>query len=274
MTAHTPLPADVRLMMLATSLLGWALVAMVLAGLGLWAVRHPVWTLAAVEVHGDLKHQNEAGFRAHLGADLRGSFLTLSLTEVKAVFESVPWVRKALVQREFPNRLRVTLEEHQPVAWWEQGDETLLVNRQGEVFEATSDDESIDALPVLAGPKGQAVQVMALHGRLTPLFEGLGMELQRLELTAQGSWRAELENGARIELGRGEPDELYARVTRFAGTLSQVTRQHGRSLEAADLRYPAAYAVKLRGITTLEAGQTAPAPKKPGVVKKPQRTHP
>ncbi len=263
MADHTPLPTDVRLMLLASSLLGWALVALVLSAVGLWAVRHPVWTVAALEVQGDLTHQNEVTFRAHMGNRLGGSFITLDLREVQAVFESVPWVRKALVQREFPNRIRVTLEEHQAVAWWEQEGTTLLMNRQGEVFEASSDDEHTDTLPELAGPPGEAVQVKAVYDLLRPELARLDMGLERLELTAQGSWRAETDSGARIELGRGTPDELLARVRQFTHTLGQVTRQHGRSLAAADLRYPAAYAVRLRGITTLEpVVPGAPAPAK------------
>lgn len=255
MSTSTTLPTDVRLMALATSLLGWVLVAMVLAAGGLWAVRHPVWNVRALEVGGELRHQNEAILRAHLGSRLRGSFLTLNLQEVQAVFESVPWVRKATVQRVFPNRIRITLEEHHAMASWEQAGTTLLLNRQGEVFDASADDDETDALPELLGPQGQAPQVKRVYELLGPLFGGVDMELDRLELTAQGSWRAGLDNGADIEVGRGDADELVARVRRFTTTLTQVTREHGRSLESADLRYPAAYAVRLRGVSTLVPGQ-------------------
>lgn len=254
----SPMPLDVRLMTLAASALGWVLLALVLAGVGLWAVRHPVWTLQRIEVHGELQHQNEVTFRAHMASRLRGSFLTLDLGEVKAVFESVPWVRKAVVQREFPNRLKVTIEEHQAVAWWGQSGASQLVNRQGEVFEASAEDDDTDRLPELAGPEGQAPRVKELYERLVHAFDRLDMDLRRLELTAQGSWRAVLDNGARLELGRGELAELDARVAQFAATLTQVTARHGRNLEAADLRYPSAYAVRLRGITTGEVPKAAP----------------
>jgi cell division protein FtsQ len=103
--------------------------------------------------------------------------------------------------------------------------------------------------------------VKALYELLQPLFEPLGASLQRLELTAQGGWQAQLDNGARLELGRGEPEELLARVARFVQTLTQVTQQHGRRLEAADLRYPSAYAVRLHGVTTGELPKTTRAVK-------------
>ena len=261
-----PLPMDVRLMTGVTSVLGWALVAAALMAGGLWAVRHPVWSIKAIEVHGDLKHQNEVTFRAHMASKLRGSFLTLDLDEVKQVFESVPWVRAAVVERAFPNRIRVTVQEHQAVAWWGQDGSSKLVNRQGEVFEASADDDDTDVLPQLAGPDDQAPRVKALFERLKPLFDATDTTVQRLELTAQGSWRLVLDNAAHMELGRGEPSDIEARVNRYLSTVGQVTQQHGRRVLAADLRYPSAYAVRLQGITTVDPS----APKLPAT--KPIRT--
>lgn len=258
-----PVPMDVRLMTLVTSVLGWALVAGVLMAGGLWAVRHPVWSIKAIEVHGDLKHQNEVTFRAHMASKLRGSFLTLDLAEVKQVFEGVPWVREAVVERAFPNRIRVTVQEHQAVAWWGQDGGSRLVNRQGEVFEAGAEDDETDVLPQLAGPEGQAPRVKALFERLKPLFETVDATVQRLELTAQGSWRAVLDNAAYIELGRGEPADIEARVNRYLSTVGQVTQQHGRRVLAADLRYPSAYAVRMQGITTVDPNAPKPAVAKP-----------
>ena len=56
----------------------------------------------------------------------------VDLQQVRRLFESVPWVRQAVVQREFPNRLRVTLQEHQAVAWWGESGSGQLVNDAGE----------------------------------------------------------------------------------------------------------------------------------------------
>jgi cell division protein FtsQ len=250
-SAAMPLPRDIRLMTRVTSALGWVLVALVLVAAGKWATRHPVWTLKSIQVQGELEHQNEVTFRAHLASQLHGNFITLDLEEVKHLFETVPWVRQAVVQRDFPNRLKVTLQEHHPVAWWGSSGGSQLVDRQGEVFEVNSEDDDTERLPELAGPTGQAPQVMALRQRLLPAFERLDMGLQRLELTAQGSWRATLDSGALIELGRGTPEEIEARVQQFTATLTQVTSRLGHGLEAADLRYPQGYTVRVRGVSTL-----------------------
>lgn len=279
-TAAVPLPLDIRLTRLATSLLGWVLVAMVLGAVGLWAVRHPVWTLRGVEVEGDVEHQNEATFRANLASRLSGSFVTLNLNEVRAVFEGIPWVRAAVVQRLWPNRLKVTLTEHRAVAWWGEAGGSKLVNAQGEVFEVGATDDDADRLPELAGPSGQSVEVKAVFDRLSAVFAPLQDRIERLELTAQGSWRMELEHGGHLELGRGDAAILQARLEQYLATVQQVTASLGRKVVSADLRYPSGYALRLQGIATVDPNAPLPKPAAPGrpapkpVAKPVAKTHP
>ena len=112
---NSDLPLDIRLMQMATRamLVVFAVLCLVVAGQ--WAVRHPGWTLQGIDVLGDTQHQDEVALRAQLTNALRtrvsSNFLTVDLQQVRELFESVPWVRSAIVQREFPNRLRVTLDE-------------------------------------------------------------------------------------------------------------------------------------------------------------------
>lgn len=251
------LPLDVRVMNWVASTL--FVVACVL-GLGAgawWVARHPAWTLAGITIEGDVTHQNVVTVRAHLASSLHGSFLTLNLQDVQKLLEDVPWVRQAVVQRTFPNRLTVTLEEHRPVAWWGEAASGRLVNDKGEVFEATADDSHADEWSELVGPDGQSERVYAFYQQLQPVFDRIGREVHRLELTSRGSWRAELDNGARIEMGRGDNEELLARVHTLVATATQLTHRYGgRDIESADLRYPNGYAVRLRGVTTLTEDKT------------------
>lgn len=255
------LPLDVKLMTLATRGLVVVFVVLCLGVIGTWIARHPIWNLRAISVHGEVSHQNAVGLRAQLAAQMRkqlsASFLTVDLQQVRALFQTVPWVREARVQREFPNRLRVTLEEHQAVAWWGQAGSGQLVSRLGEVFDASPDDG--DGLPELAGPVEQAPQVWALYQVLSAELARLEMGLVRLELNERGNWRAELDNGARMELGRGTPEDLLERTRRFTATLGQLTQRYPGALQTVDLRYPNGYALRVQGVTTV----TEDDPKKP-----------
>ena len=256
-TMPLELPLDVKLMTWVANGLIVAAVMLGLGALALWAARQPAWSLGGISVHGDVEHQNEITLRTQVAQRLQGTFLTLDLQEVKRLFEAVPWVRRAVVQREFPNRLRVTLEEHQPAAWWGEAGAGKLINVQGEIFEATPDDPAAESWSTLSGPDGYAPRVFALYQALKPVLEPLGLQVQRLQLDTRGSWRAELSNGARLELGRGDQDVLLARIDTFTRTVEQLTQRYGRDLEAVDLRYPNGYAVRLRGVTTV----AEPAPR-------------
>ena len=166
-----PLPLDVRAMQAsANALFVLVAVALVLAAFA-WLVRLPVFTIRGVKVEGDLTRNSVATIRANAMPGLAGSFFTMDLQRARAAFESVPWVRRAVVSRVWPNRLQVRLEEHRPAALWaaEDGNDRL-VNTHGEVFEANVGDVEDDGLPTLAGPEGSAPQMLALVQRLAPVL--------------------------------------------------------------------------------------------------------
>jgi len=179
----------------------------------------------------------------------------VDLARTRAAFESIPWVRYAVVRREFPDRLRVQVQEHQAVAFWGDEADTRLINSEGEVFEVNQGDVEADDLPLLNGPQGQAARVLQGYRLVTPLVEKLDTSVSLLELTGRGSWRARLESGAVIEMGQGEPADIQARMQRFVATVSQTSSKFGRDLESADLRYENGYALKLRGVTTVGNGK-------------------
>lgn len=253
MNPTLPQPFDVRLMNLTASVLFAACGIGLLAAGMWWLVRNPVFAIGAITVQGDVTHSNAVTLRANVMPRLAGNFFTVSLQATREAFESVPWVRQAVVRREFPNRLRVQLREHQAVAYWGADGDVQLVNSFGDVFEANAGDVEQDNLPRLKGPAGQSRQVLQMYQAIQPLFEPLDLSIDQLALSAHGSWNAELDSGALIELGRGSEAQVVERTRRFVQTLTQVTSRYSRRADAvvsADLRHGDGYAVRLRGVTT------------------------
>ncbi len=175
----------------------------------------------------------------------------MNLARGQQAFEAVPWVRRAVLRRVWPNALAVQLEEHRAAALWtvEEGGD-LLVNTFGEVFQANVGDVEDEGLPTLQGPDGTAPLVLDVYRRLQPLFAPLALRLDTLTLSERGSWHAEFDGGAEIELGRGTAEELTARVQRFVGSVPQVIARYQRPLVFADLRHNEGFALRLKGITT------------------------
>ena len=260
--SHIAMPADVRLMnAVSTAVFVLAAVAGLVACV-LWLMRSPLFPIRGIQLDGDLMRNSVPTIRANAAPRLAGNFFSVDLQQGRQAFESVPWVRSAVVRRVWPDRLAVRLEEHRAVALWSGDGETAaggdrLVNSHGEVFDANVGDVEDDALPTLIGPEGSAPAMLALYQRVQAALVKLERDITILHLSGRGSGRAELDSGARIELGRGTEDEVVARTERFVRTLAAATAQTapaGTPLEYADLRHQGGYAVRLRGF-----GNTSPA---------------
>ena len=154
MNATVPTPIDVKLMNMTTLVLGMAFVVLCAFALARGLSRLPAFDIRGIVVSGDVNHNNAVTLRANIAPRLSGTFFTVDLGRVREAFESLPWVRSAVVRRDFPNRLRVELQEHQPVAYWGGDGETRLINSFGalrgvEVPEELTDDDLDDDLPYM-----------------------------------------------------------------------------------------------------------------------------
>lgn len=255
MKQGTLMPVDVRLMNIATALL-LVVVLSLLVGSGVWWLfRHPMFAIHSVSVQGEVTRNNALTLQAHVMPQLQGNFFTIDLNQTRDIFQTVPWVRVAVVHRDFPNRLRAVLQEHQALALWGEEGASTLLNEQGQIFEANTDDLDVDKLPRMKGPADQSLTVARMFKVLSPLFAAVNMDIDQLELTPRGGWRVLTEHGAVLELGRGTDAELVARLNLFFKTLTQVTTRYGRTataLAGADLRHKDGYALRLRGVSTLD----------------------
>jgi cell division protein FtsQ len=201
----------------------------------------------------------------------RVSMVDVDIASLRNLVKEIMWVRDAGVRRALPNRIVVSIEEHKPLAQWRRTDDiavtdasatqsvsaepsaTQLVNSYGEVFQATISDERRQLLPVVAGPAGTSAEVMTKFASLVTPLAGVGRAPSTLELTPRRAWRLTLENGAVLELGRGE---IEPRLARFINAYPQIAALQVTKARV-DLRYPSGIAVS--GSTPAAASGAATA---------------
>jgi len=257
-------PWDVRLMNRATR---WTLVlaAFTMGALATtWLLRNGGFAIQRIRLDAELNRTSVATIRANALPRLAGNFFTVDLQAARRAFESVPWVRRAEVQRHWPGQLRVRILEHKAVALWESVDardrrDDRLVGQDGSVFQANPGDVEDDNLPVFKGPEGSSAQMWALYRPLSEALAPIGRlaggqeqaGIRCLQLSGKGSWSAELDTGTRLELGRGTQAELLARTQAFVRTLPQAVAPFRRPVLYADLRHSDGYALRLAGISTM-----------------------
>lgn len=242
---------DVKMLNAATSsLLG--LVALALLGSGLWwLVQRPVFTLKAIQIEGmetELRRINASTIRSTALPRIKGNFFTADLNTVRAAFEAVPWVRKATVRREWPNRLIVTLEEHVPLGTW--GQEGRLLSVKGDIFVANMAEAEEDGnLPEFAGPNGSEKEVVARFAELRQWFAPVRLTPESVQLSSRYAWTVKLTNGMTVQLGREQTSAtLKERVDRLVAVYPQLAARLQDRIENVDLRYANGMALKADGL--------------------------
>jgi cell division protein FtsQ len=242
---------DIRLMNAASSAL-FALVVLALFGCGLWwLAQRPMFTLKVIRIDGanaELRHVNPSTVRGTALPKIRGNFFTANLETVRTAFETVPWVRRAMVRREWPNELIVTLEEHTPLGTW--GDDGLLISVKGDVFTANLDEAEEDGeLPEFRGPEGSEKEVLTRFEEMREWFKPAALVPESVSLSDRYAWRVKLNNGITVELGREQSrTTLRERVDRLVGVYPQLATRLQNRIESVDMRYPNGLALHASGM--------------------------
>jgi cell division protein FtsQ len=243
---------DVRMLNATTSaLLGLLVVSLIASGL-LWVAQRPMFTLKVIRVDGvadmHLRHVNRSTVRTTAVPRVKGNFFTADLNTVRLAFEAVPWVRKASVRREWPNKLIVTIEEHQPLGTW--GEDGRLLSTKGDVFTANlAEAEEDGALPEFAGPEGSEKEVAVRYRELHDWFKRISLTPDTVQLSSRYAWTVKLSNGMTVELGREQSrTTLKDRVDRLVAIYPQLVTRLQDRIESVDMRYPNGLALKAQGL--------------------------
>lgn len=218
------------LIVLATAGLAWAALT-ALQRLPLFPLRELVLVRSPVNVAADqLEHAARTA--------VMGNFFTVDLESTRSVFEKLPWVRKASVQRQWPGSLTLTIEEHEVMARWQHPNGvSALVNRQGELFTAELPD-NLGSLPLFSGPESSAADMLNRHAQFSAALAPIGRQVTAITLSSRLAWQIRLDDGVLVELGRDqEQHPLAERLSRFSENYASL-KKRGDRLQVADMRYP------------------------------------
>jgi cell division protein FtsQ len=120
------------------------------------------------------------------------------------------------------------------MARWGSG---ALVNLQGEVFNAVSDEP----LPEFEGPEESAGEIARRYAVFKKMLRPLRQNIARIGLSDRRAWRIHLENGTVLELGR---EQMGVRLERYVQVHDLSIARLNQQLTYVDLRYPSGFAVR------------------------------
>ena len=218
-----------------------SVVSVLLVGLGLFRGTQYLlnWPVQALSVESTFQRVSAVQVEEAVAKEIERGFLAVDLDRLRENLEGIEWVESAEIERRWPDRLLVRIDEHHAAARWGT---TGLLNRQGQLF-AHSPAHLYPELPVLNGPAGTeqtvAERYLALRGRLAQA----NLALATLTLDDRWAWRFELEDGTRIELGRTEVEQ---RLDRFFEVVYPALATRLSNIARVDLRYTNGFAVGWR----------------------------
>jgi len=214
----------------------------------------PAFALSTVVFGGELRHVTRDAIASALQGKVRGTFFSVDLEAMRALFESVPWVRRAEVRRQWPDRLEVHIKEHVALARWGKGRESQLVNTHGELFSGQSDAP----LPWFSGPAGSEGEIARRYAAFRERLAPLALEPGQVLLNPRFAWQLRLSNGLSVQLGRdSDKDRVEDRLARFVSVYPQTVGQSGGRLDYVDLRYPNGFSLRVPEVRKPETRKSA-----------------
>ena len=171
-----------------------------------------------------------------VNAAIEAGLASLDLDQVRQCIEDLPWVDSAVVQRRWPDSIRVVVVEQVAAAQW---NDSGLLNARGELFIRNARYVPPE-LPLLAGPPGSEADVAQLYLDAQGRLIETGLRLTGLRVDERGAWEIELDNGLMVRLGRQAVTE---RLERFIRLASPMVAKRTEEIRYVDMRYTNGFSI-------------------------------
>lgn len=198
-----------------------------------------VFPVQQIQLHGNVLITRPDDVQQVLASLEENSFFSIKLDEVTSEIESLPWIDHAVVERVWPDKLSITVQEHQVAYRWGTDE---LVDAYGNRFSNTA-PKLFSMLPKINGVPGHESEVIFAYQQL---LNALGRQAELLEidtflLNEYLSWELHLKSGLVVKFGR---DNYQKRLARFVEAYQFGKLPDFAQLESLDFRYNKGFAVK------------------------------
>lgn len=198
-----------------------------------------------VMVEGEFGQISRMAIKQRLLPLVSSGFFMVDLQHIQTTVVAMPWVKKAMVQRVWPDALKIRLHEQKAVARWSTD---ALLNAQGELFRPENAAQFTE-LALISGAKGQEKQLLGTMQALNAELMKHNLNLQQFRVNDGRSWRIVLREGAEINLGKSQPQRHFQRLL---SVLPVLGAEKIAAMTTVDMRYPNGFAVAWKPGTQLD----------------------
>lgn len=197
--------------------------------------------LSKLVVTGDRNYTHNDDIRQSiLALGPPGTFMTQDVNIIQQQIERLPWIKQASVRKQWPDELKIHLVEFVPIARW---NDQHMIDAEGDSFSVPAERTGKQTLPMLSGPEGSEGEVLQGYRAMGEVLAKDKFTLKEAAMTARRSWQLTLNNGIKLNLGRGDTMKRLSRFVELYPILQQQEQADGKQVSYVDLRYDSGAAV-------------------------------
>lgn len=184
-------------------------------------------------------HVTPGDILATAGVKPTSSLLFLDAEGARMRLEELAWIKRATVQKLYPDRLDIQIVEREGFALWQKDGKINVIARDGTVIAPYSDDARYIRLPVVVGDGAQTSVVEIVEA--LSLVPGVRDKVRAAIRVADRRWTLKMRNGIDVRLPEtGLPDALQQ-----LALLDEQKSLLSRDITIVDLRLPDRVSVRL-----------------------------
>jgi len=234
-----------------------------------WLYQPESFPIRQVELVNQLNNQGRKELKTVAADAIKGGFFSLDVDKFRGeLLFRLPWVESVAVRKIWPDRLLVSITEHQVVGRWlsiekkdyhsakKGADNIELISRNGVVFypQLTSrQNNKFNQMAVLTGPEISAKKILKHCFKINESLKQLDSRVQRCGMNERRSWLITLDNGIVIKLGK---ENMMPNLIEFNHIFSGQLKKYFELIENADLRFSNGFSIKWKNITNEDDTKT------------------
>jgi cell division protein FtsQ len=172
-----------------------------------------------------------------MGVKRGDPILGFDLVSVRRRLVDLPWIRDAHVERQLPNRIRVEIQEREPMALWQRKGKLVLVDNYGVVITGRALNRFRKLIIVVGEDAPRHTPTLFAMLAAEP---GLAKQVAAAVRVGARRWNIKLRRGIRIQLPENDPHRAWRRLAE----LDAKHRLLARDIKSIDMRLPDRLIVK------------------------------
>ena len=169
----------------------------------------------------------------------------------RRILENLDWVQSAKVQRLFPNKLEIFVEERKPFAIWQRDNAYYVIDETGAAMSGIPAARMV-SLPLVSG-EGANVAAADLINQLSAIPE-LMLQVKAAARVGDRRWTLYLDNGVTVLL----PEQDWQSALQTLHALDRSQQLLSKGIRSVDMRVPKRLSVQVAEVLPEEPPKNGP----------------